>query len=412
MHSGFLRAVDLCFTIKEEIAPRINLIDFEDMYKDGGRPPISPKVLLLVLVMQFIERLSDRAAAHNLRYRLDWKIEYYRDDISIRGISDAQKVRYIREAGSTMKMFINWVSNSASCSLSTLKSYLTMQTVFYQNFTDGNSDAETEPELINVATGKDHVCSPHEDEARYANKGGKGWLGYKAQVAETIGEGEDNVNFVTYAEINDAPDHDAGAVTPFIEDQTNKEIVPSEIYADTHYNSADNIDNLKNDEVELKGPVAPKPKKETNEKNAGFRVNLERQVVECPEGKSSKRFSIQNGGHISATFSIDDCGNCPRKERCKPEKRGKRFVQRPENGTLEERRKLMETKDFKLDMHKRNGIEGTISGLVRGQGLRNGRYRGKAKNRLQLKLAGAAANVIRLNRKRLIETEKARTKAA
>ena len=39
-----------------------------------GRPPISPKVLLLVLIMQFIERLSDRAAADNLRFRIDWKI--------------------------------------------------------------------------------------------------------------------------------------------------------------------------------------------------------------------------------------------------------------------------------------------------------------------------------------------------
>ena len=74
MLDGFLRPEDLCFTLMNGIAHKIKLEDFEEMYKEGGRPPISPKVLLLVLIMQFIERLSDRAAADNLRFRIDWKI--------------------------------------------------------------------------------------------------------------------------------------------------------------------------------------------------------------------------------------------------------------------------------------------------------------------------------------------------
>ena len=164
--------------------------------------------------------------------------------------------------------------------------------------------------------------------------------------------------------------------------------------------------------MELKGPVAPKPKKQAQEKNVGFKVDGEAHVVECPEGKFSKRFSKQNNGNISATFSIDDCQCCERAGICKPEKRGKRIVTRPVNSTLEKRRELMETEEFKKDMHKRNGIEGTISGLVRGQGLRNSRYRGKAKNKLQVKFEGAAANVARLHRKRLIDAEKFKKQAA
>jgi len=35
---------------------------------------VSPVVLLVVLILQYLERLSDRAAANNLRFRLDWKI--------------------------------------------------------------------------------------------------------------------------------------------------------------------------------------------------------------------------------------------------------------------------------------------------------------------------------------------------
>ena len=66
---NFLRVTDLCYLIKNEIEPIIQVSDFEDMYFEGGRRPISPKVLMLVLIMQYLEGLSDRAAATNLRYR-------------------------------------------------------------------------------------------------------------------------------------------------------------------------------------------------------------------------------------------------------------------------------------------------------------------------------------------------------
>ena len=74
--SGFLEPDDLCWTIKREIVPLIKDSDFEKMYKDGGRTPISPRILVLTLLMQFLERLPDRAASWNLKFRLDWKIAF------------------------------------------------------------------------------------------------------------------------------------------------------------------------------------------------------------------------------------------------------------------------------------------------------------------------------------------------
>ncbi len=53
--SGFLREEDLCSTIKKEIVPLIRHEDFAKMYKEGGRPPLSPKLLLMVTVFQFLE---------------------------------------------------------------------------------------------------------------------------------------------------------------------------------------------------------------------------------------------------------------------------------------------------------------------------------------------------------------------
>jgi Transposase DDE domain len=46
-------------------------------------------------------------------------------------------------------------------------------------------------------------------------------------------------------------------------------------------------------------------------------------------------------------------------------------------------------------MHQRNAIEGTISELVRGHGLRRARYRGLAKADLQNQLIAAAYNIKR-----------------
>ena len=85
-------------------------------------------------------------------------------------------------------------------------------------------------------------------------------------------------------------------------------------------------------------------------------------------------------------------------EICQPEKRGKQVVIRFESDILKIRRELMTTDEFKKDMHQRNGIEGTISGLVRGQGMRRSRYRGKVKSFLQNKFIGVSANISRLHR--------------
>ena len=229
----FLRSDDICFTIQKEIAPLIKISDFEEMYQEGGRPPISPRILILVLIMQYIERLSDRAAAANLRYRLDWKIafsleldfagihpttlvyfrdrllasnrasyafdvvlghlsnvglvkknakqridsthviglvrelsriellhetlrvfcqeieqyksqlsssvlvdhlEYYIDKISIRGISDVQKERFVKDAGQAMQGFIFWSESTSELPVKDLASFKTLVTVFKQNF--------------------------------------------------------------------------------------------------------------------------------------------------------------------------------------------------------------------------------------------------------------------------------------
>ena len=292
----------------------------------------------------------------------------YIDKLSTRGVTKIQRDKYITEAGLAMKLFIEWSKLSISSKkILELQSCKTLQLVFIQNFEDINPDLSMPPELIKITTGKGHICSPHETDARYSNKGGKGWIGYKSQVAETVGEEEND-------------------------------IVPSEIFGDTHYNTENNIENLMQKSIEMKGPVAPAPNKETVEKNQGFSLDGSKENVICPGGIESKKLFIQKDGKYSASFPKEECFKCERMEICQPEKKGKRVAIRFESDILKSRRELMTTDAFKKDMHQRNGIEGTISGLVRGQGMRRSRYRGMIKSFLQNKFIGASANISRLHR--------------
>lgn len=486
---------DLCSTIKKEISPLFKDSDFEEMYKDGGRPPVSPRLLMLTLLMQFLEKLPDRAASSNLKFRLDWKIafelpldfsgihpttlvyfrnrllenknasllfdsvvehlkgcglikrggkqridsthiigcvrelsrvelfhetlrlfcidtvpftvhmdedlitlhEKYIDKISIHGVTESQRKQFIQSAGLAMSSFISWAGLSVQAEkLESLEHFKTLKTVFEQNFVEQDSTAV--PELIPISTGKGHISSPHDPQASYANKGKRGWIGYKGQVIETVGS-EAGQNFVTHIDAEAATNYDGDCVGSIIEELEKKDIAPSEIYGDTHYNGARIIEESKTKSIEMKGPVGPVTKHRA-EKNIGFQVDLENDRVICPMGVESKHFHRLIEDKIKASFPKAACQECTRREICKPEPRGKVYETRLENQTLSERRKQMQDPEYKRDLHKRNGVEGTISGLVRGQHWRRCRYRGTAKARLQAKLTGAAANVCRLHRLR------------
>jgi len=99
------------------------------------------------------------------------------------------------------------------------------------------------------------------------------------------------------------------------------------------------------------------------------------------------------------TYRFEWCGfcqSCAVKEACLHKGERDRMLRVNEHHTLTQaRRKLMRTEEFKKDMHHRNGIEGTQSELVRGYGLRQARYRGSKKTRLQNYFTGAACNIKR-----------------
>jgi transposase len=60
--------------VQRRLAPMLKDEDFEGLYKNGGRPPVSPKILALVSLLQTMDRIPDREAAYDATARLDWQV--------------------------------------------------------------------------------------------------------------------------------------------------------------------------------------------------------------------------------------------------------------------------------------------------------------------------------------------------
>jgi len=53
----------LAIRLRDELGPLFQDTDFIDTFGARGRPGIAPSLLMLVTVLQFVERLTDRQAA-------------------------------------------------------------------------------------------------------------------------------------------------------------------------------------------------------------------------------------------------------------------------------------------------------------------------------------------------------------
>jgi transposase len=63
----------LCLRLADELGTIFQDQDFADLFPAQGQPAQAPFRLALVTVLQFLEGLSDRAAAEAVRSRIDWK---------------------------------------------------------------------------------------------------------------------------------------------------------------------------------------------------------------------------------------------------------------------------------------------------------------------------------------------------
>jgi transposase len=134
-----------------------------------------------------------------------------------------------------------------------------------------------------------------------------------------------------------------------------------------------------------------------------FAIDWEARRVTCPQGHASKRWAATHdpdgNADIVVTFDAATCLACPCRAQCTRSAKGpRRLTLQPqaEHLALRAARARQREPDFPARYAARAGVEGTIAQGVRSFDLRQARYRGLAKARLQYLLIAAALNVARL----------------
>jgi transposase len=252
------------------------------------------------------------------------------------------------------------------------------------------------------------VQNPHDPEAQWSAKGQgkqkKDWVGYKAQVAETVGTQEDPGSFITSVVTQRATESDDAGLPAMLQKQQALGLErPSELYADGAYISGQAIQQAQDEGWQLLGPAQPSAARKDLAKEyriEAFDISITERKALCPAGKTStncSKLTEEKSGKVSYRFEFGrQCHGCPQRAACVPrDQRHRTIVVGACHEALQQRRREQQSPEFELRMHQRNAIEGTISELVRGHGLRRARYKGLAKVDLQNQFIAAACNIKR-----------------
>ena len=353
------------------------------------------------LALEALENVSSLARDPN--WTLWWE-RYVENKPDFR-VDKSELKRRFDQAGIDIHNCLKWL-DSLKSKAPTLSALNLLRRVFDENYEvneQGDSDQRR-------AQPPGAVHNPHDPEAQWSSKDtirNKEWIGYKAQVAETVSEntcapGEPTPNVITEISTQEAISSDKAAL-PEVEEhweERNME-TPDELYVDGGYTSGKELARALEEGRKLQGPMAPAPRKDNRFSADDFDVSVEDRKAVCPGKRTNsqcRRLREEKSGKVTYRFEFSrkHCQACPLKNQCLGKNQKHRTLTVSEHHTLmQARRREQRTEIFKKSMRARNGVEGTISELARGHGLRRSRYRGLAKTRLQNYLIGAACNLRR-----------------
>jgi len=311
------------------------------------------------------------------------------------GLKDTQVQPRLVQAGKDGFWFLAQVEQSAPSAARQLPEVETLRTVLEQQFPSG----EGQPPTPKRPTGRDIVESPHEPEARYGIKRGKGWLGYKTQVTETCDA--EQPHFVVDVEVTSALANDSPELPNIQTRLQERDLLPSEQYVDQGYMSGDHMVASANLGINLMGKLLDDTQGPAGFRQADFQINEATQQALCPAEQTStvwgeRRTPPERPPAIQIRFDGSACQVCAFFGKCTTSVHGRSLTLHPYRAILQARRAEMQSESFREKLHVRSGIEGTVSELVRRHGFRCGRYRGQSKLRLQAYFTAMAVDLKRL----------------
>ena len=244
--------------------------------------------------------------------------------------------------------------------------------------------------------------SPYDAEAKFGKKRSTGWQGYKVHLTETCGE--DSPHLITNVITTAAFLPDTEVNFKIHEDLKEKGISPGIHLVDAGYPENEWMLKSRKEGIRVIGPARLNHHWQAKEGKGfalkDFIIDWENRQVVCPNGKIGKNWSTSKSAgkeKYRVRFKSSDCLACDKKNDCTKSKRWSAvsFAGREEQEFLEKSRSASQSPEWQNLYQERAGIEGTISQSVRGYGLRQTRYIGKAKTHLQNIAVASAVNIVR-----------------
>ena len=299
-----------------------------------------------------------------------------------------------------------------------------LRTVLIQQFYRG--DGETGQEVIwreeeknggyGLPPGRARIVSPYDPDARYGEKRGKGWLGYKAHYTETVsdpagddpGTGRPAVpNLLTDVQTTHAAVPDVAMTSPVHDSLEAADLLPGEHAVDSGYVPADLLVSARQRGITLLGPLLADTSAQA--RCGGYTADMfaidgDNKQATCPEGAVSANWAPmrQHDGKqaISVRWAAATCRDCPARGKCTTATwTGRQLFLRPReiHEAVAAARAGQASQHWKDRYKARAGVEGTMAQATHVTGIRQARYLGLDKIRLEHLAAATAINVTRLD---------------
>jgi transposase len=281
---------------------------------------------------------------------------------------------------------------------------------------DGGKVTRREAGEHGLPPGRARILSPYDLDARYSEKRGKGWIGYKVFLSESLAgpDGDDPgtgrpqlPQVITNVETARAAVSDAEMTAPVHERLQASGLAPGEHVVDSGFMSGDELVAARLRGITLVGPLLADQSPQARSGGhtlAQFTVDFDRRQATCPQGTASTKWVPYRRGDgtrfINVRFPAAACRCCPDLARCTTAVRaGRQLTLRPRevHEAVMAARAAQDTKAFRERYRARAGVEGTMAQATHVTGIRRARYTSLPKIRLEHLAAAAAINCIRVD---------------
>jgi transposase len=340
------------------------------------------------------------------RIPADWYVRY---GTRIEGYrlskEEKEQERLALQIGKDGRQLLTWVYEEGSPEIQQNEAVEILRRVWVQEYYQQDENISWR-DPGNTPPSELRIDSPYDPEARYSEKRGQGWVGYKVHLTETCEE--DTPHIIVQVETTPAPQPDFEAIPPIHEDLAAKNLLPGEHLIDQGYMNIRHVVIAENSYgIQTIGRPMPDSSWQARAGKgfdlSSFSIDWIRCVVTCPMQRVSGSWNEAKDSQGKLVFKIEfparDCHPCSQRMNCTRGKNtGRKLTIRPqaESEALQRLRQNVQTEEFKLKYRKRAGIEGTISQGVRVNDLRRARYIGFDKVHLQHVATAAAINLARV----------------